>query len=460
VKNQFSHSAAEQIMRAAIDRVDPVRMITDSLSLAGETLTIATEQQSLTVDLTLYDRILVLGAGKAGASMAQGLERVLGERITEGLVAVKYGHTGAAEGSGPPYGGSSPGRIRLIEAGHPVPDGESLRAAREIAALAEAADERTLCIALVSGGGSALVTLPAEGVSLEEIQVTTELLLGAGTPIGEINCVRKHLSAISGGRFCGLAAPATVVALILSDVVGDELESIASGLTAPDPTTFSDALEICRRYGIRDRLPESVGQALEGGLRGERSETPKPGDPLFDRVHPLLIGTNALALEAARVRAEALGFNTLVLTSRLTGEAREIALVFAAIGAEIVARQVPLRRPACVLAGGETTVTLRGSGTGGRNQEIALTVLGEIARRPASYSGVTFLSFGTDGNDGPTDAAGGWASGGILDASAQNMIKRGLAENDSYHVLDTLGALLRTGPTNTNVCDIQILLVE
>ena len=458
----FRHENALKIMHAAIRRVDPVGMIRDCLAVDGDQLRINTGERAISFDLTRYDRVLVLGAGKAGASMARGLEDVLGARITDGLVAVKYGHTGESAGTGS-------GRVRLWEAGHPVPDANSLRAAREIAVLAEAADERTLCIALISGGGSALVTLPAEyetdiSVTLEDIQATTQLLLGAGTPIGEINCVRKHLSGISGGRFCNMVAPSTLVALILSDVVGDELESIASGLTAPDPTTFDDALRICRDYRIIDSLPERVRAMLEAGSRGAIPETPKPGDGVFQTVYPVLIGTNALALEAARARAEALGYNTLVLTSRLTGEAREIARLFTGVGAEIAARETPLERPGCILAGGETTVTLRGNGLGGRNQEMALTVLAEIADRPMAYTGVTFLSFGTDGNDGPTDAAGGWASAKIAreveQGPGRGALARALAGNDSYYFLESVGALLKTGPTNTNVCDIQVLLVE
>lgn len=460
----FRHENALKIMHAAIRRVDPAGMIRDCLSVDGDQLRIESDGHSLSFDLTRYNRVLVLGAGKAGASMARGLEDLLGERISDGLVSVKYGHTGERAGSE-----TTLDRIRLLEAGHPVPDANSLRAAREIATLAEAADEQTLCIALISGGGSALVTLPAEygdglSVTLEDIQETTQLLLGAGTPIGEINCVRKHLSGISGGRFCCMVAPATLVGLILSDVVGDELESIASGLTAPDPTTYGDALRICREYGILDSLPGRVRTMLDAGYHGEIPETPKPNDPVFASVHPVLIGTNALALEAARTQAEASGYNTLVLTSRLTGEAREIARLFTGMGAEIAARGVPLSRPACVLAGGETTVTLRGNGLGGRNQEMALAVLAEIAHRPTAFTGVTFLSFGTDGNDGPTDAAGGWASPEIASVAerggGRSGLSRALGNNDSYRFLESVGALLKIGPTNTNVCDIQVLIVE
>jgi glycerate-2-kinase len=430
------------------------------------------ESARIEFDLNTFDRIVVVGAGKAGAPMAAGVEAVLGDRIADGLVAVKHGHT--ATPAGTPLR-----RVRLIEAGHPVPDAASERAAREIADLVASADERTLVIAVISGGGSALVTLPADtaqldpgrgagaariAVTLSDIQQTTQLLLGAGTPIGDINCVRKHLSGISGGRFCRIAAPATVLALILSDVVGDRLDSIASGLAAPDPTTFADAWAICERDGIVDRLPGTVRELLAAGVAGAVPETPKPYDPVFSRVHPVLVGTNALALEAARQRAEQLGYHTLVLTSRLVGEAREVAHLFSGIAAEINARGVPLERPACVLAGGETTVTLRGAGKGGRNQEMALAVLEDIAQDPAAYDGATFLSAGTDGNDGPTDAAGAWATPELatLSAAAEVVPTRAeaLATNDAYHHFDAIGGLLRTGPTNTNVCDVQVLLVE
>jgi glycerate 2-kinase len=449
-------NAGRSIMEAAIRRVDPVRMITDCVSLQGEELRIATEDDSYSLSLKDFRRIVVLGAGKAGASMAYGLETVLSDRIDDGLVSVKYGHTGAS--------GQRLSRVRLIEAGHPVPDENSLKAGGEIASMAMAADRDTLILVVISGGGSALLTLPAEhgnaAVDLEDIRQTTELLLGAGTPIGEINCVRKHLSGISGGRFCSMAAPATVIPLILSDVVGDELDSIASGLAAPDPTTFDDALAICRTYGIVDRLPEAVAAMLEAGASGRIPDTPKPGDPIFRTVRPVLIGTNAQAVEAADRLATDLGYNTLVLTSRLVGEAREIAHLFTAMAADVVSRNVPVARPACILAGGETTVTLRGTGTGGRNQEMALAVLADMASRPASYDGVTFLSFGTDGNDGPTDAAGGWATPELATQTTPGAITAALADNDAYHLLDSIGALVKTGPTNTNVCDIQVLLVE
>lgn len=450
----MNQQAARQIAESALKRIDPVRMITDCLTVRGDTLEIATETRELTLDLSRYNRIVVLGTGKAGASMALGIERVLGDRIDQGLVVVKYEHLRELE------------RIEVLEAGHPVPDENGVAATRRIVEIAEQADEKTLCLVLISGGGSALLTLPMTTdeveITLEDTQRTTELLLEAGTPIQEINCIRKHISAVSGGRFCRSLHPATTISLILSDVVGDELESIASGLTCPDPTTFDNAWEIAKKYRIADRLPERVRAVLEAGCAGRIAETPKPGDEAFSRVQNILIGTNAVALEAARRRAEELGFNTLVLTSQLTGEAREIARVFAAISRDVVRAGMPMAQPACLLAGGETTVTVTGSGKGGRNQEMALAFLAEVAARPKAFAGVTFLSTATDGNDGPTDAAGAFASVELAEkaATAELSITGHLVDNDSYRFFEAIDGLYKTGPTNTNVCDLQILLVE
>ena len=450
----MNQKAAHSIATAALERVDPVRMITDCVTLQDDTLQIDTVNQHLTFDLSRFTRIMVFGAGKATAAMAFGVEKVLGGRISGGLIVVKYDHVRELQ------------HIELQQAGHPVPDENGVAAAQRMVDLAEQADEQTLCLVLISGGGSALLTLPAtvdeHQITLQDTQQTTSLLLEAGTPIQEINCIRKHISAISGGRFCRSLHPATSVSLILSDVVGDELESIASGLTSPDSTTFEDAWRIAEKYRIADRLPDRVRRALQAGRSGELAETPKPGDAAFERVHNVLIGTNAQALEAARRKAEQLGYNTLVLTSQLTGEAREIAKLFSGIARDLVRFEAPLRKPACILAGGETTVTLHGSGKGGRNQEMALAFLAEVSARSNAFTGVTFLSTATDGNDGPTDAAGAFASVALASRAekAELSIPRYLAQNDSYHFFEQLDALYKTGPTNTNVCDLQILLVE
>lgn len=442
------------IARAAIDRVNPYTMVKNIVALKNNTLRINTEDASCTVNLLDFTRIIVLGAGKATAPMAKAMEEILGERLSEGVIAVKPGHTADLK------------IIRQMEAGHPVPDRGSLDAAEETARLASEADEKTLVINLISGGGSALLTLPFSNggrtLSLEDMQTATNVLLKSGADIIEMNCIRKHLSGIKGGRLAELAFPATVKCLILSDVVGDDLQSIASGLTVPDNSTWQDAMEIVKRYGLERRLPTPVMDVLSAGLEGELPDTPKPGSPAFQKTENILIGTNAQALTAARRRADDLGYTTAVLTSRLTGEAGETAKFFAGIAQDLSVSGMLCGKPACILAGGETTVTIRGTGKGGRNQELALSFLREIDRHPETFSGVLFASVATDGNDGPTDAAGAYASTDILQKAraAGLSINEYLANNDAYHFFEALGGLIKTGPTNTNVCDIQILLAE
>ena len=445
---------AEAIFRAALDRVDPVRMMRRVLRLERDVLYVETEISSARFDLSAFDRVVVTGMGKATARMALGLEEVLGDRIAGGLVAVKTGHVEALR------------RVRLVEAAHPVPDESSSRAAEEILALAKTCDERTLVITLISGGGSALLCAPARGadgrplLGLDEKKDVTRVLLACGATIHEINCVRKHLSGIKGGRLARAYAPATSLNLMLSDVVGDDLDVIASGPTVPDPTTFGEALEVIRRHGVGERIPPAALRALEAGAAGLIEETPKPGDPAFERTTNVLIGTNHQALLAAEAKARALGYATLVLTSRLTGEAREAALALLGIGEDIALGGFPLRTPACLIAGGETTVTLKGNGKGGRNQEMALAFLAALPRSGAGRR-ITFLAASTDGNDGPTDAAGAFASleiAGRARASGLDATSS-LAANDSYHFHERADSLLLTGPTNTNVSDVAILIV-
>jgi len=444
---------AEAIFRAGLERVDPLRMMRQVLSLSGDTLTCTTEKESFALDLSRHRRILVLGAGKASARMARGLEDLLGDRITAGLVAVKEGHLEELS------------RIQLLETAHPVPDHRSAEAAVQILDLASSAGEGDLVLVLVSGGGSAILAAPAReqghALTLADKQAVTRELLACGANIHEINCLRKHLSAIKGGRLARAIAPARCVSLILSDVVGDDLDSIASGLTVPDPTTWADAWGVVERYCLADRIPRAARDLLESGLAGSAPDTPKADDPAFAATRTVLIGTNFQALLAAQAKAQELGYGTLLLTSRLTGEAREIAGLFLGLAKEIAANQLPLPCPACIIAGGETTVTLRGPGRGGRNQEMALAYLAGLSASPRGAERAVFLSASTDGSDGPTDAAGAFASLDILrQAEAQGLSPfPALAANDSYTFFDSLGALLKTGPTNTNVCDIHVLLV-
>ena len=445
-----------EIFEAGVAAVEPGRLVAEALSLSGDRLSVRGGGAPLDLDLSDFDRILVIGAGKATGRMAAAAEEILGDRISGGAIAVKF-----------PEEGKTLRRIRVKVGGHPVPDAGSVDAAEAISERARSADARTLVLHLVSGGGSALLAAPwrdetGAGTSLADKRETTRLLLGCGAAIGEINCVRKHLSGIKGGRLAGWLAPATVISLILSDVVGDRLDVISSGPTVPDPTTFSDAAEILDRYGIRDRIPESARTVLARGLAGEIPETPRPADSAFQRVHNRVIGTNFRALTAAKERAEELGYATMILTSRVTGEAREAAKFLWGVAADAATRSVPLSPPCCILAGGETTVTLRGHGKGGRNQETALAFLAEMAREPGIARSIHFLGAATDGDDGPTDAAGAFADAEAVDRAktADLSIADHLRRNDAYPFFRAIDALFQPGPTGTNVCDLTILLVR
>ncbi|HWQ56471.1 MAG TPA: glycerate kinase [Bryobacteraceae bacterium] len=415
------------IFRAALKAADPAGAVARALE-AGK--------------YDRYRRIFVIGAGKAGATMAHAAERVLGRRIEAGLINTKYGHVAKLR------------RIELNECGHPVPDERGVEGARRIAAMAEGAGADDLVICLVSGGASALLPLPAEPVTLAEKQEITRLLLACGANIHEINAVRKHISSIKGGQLARLAAPAAVESLLLSDVIGDDLDVIGSGPTAPDASTFGRALEILDKYGLRARAPEAVRKRLERGAEGEIPETPKPGDEVFRRTGNRVIGSNRLAVDAAAAHARELGYRPLVLSTFVEGETREIARMHAAIAKEIVHSGRPVKRPACIITGGETTVTLKGQGKGGRNQEFVLAAAIDIA----GMHDVVVLSAGTDGTDGPTDAAGAIADGRTLERNP--CAPEFLANNDAYHYFAPLGDLVMTGPTGTNVMDVRILLAR
>jgi hydroxypyruvate reductase len=391
-------------------------------------------------------RVLVVGAGKASGAMAAAAETILGDRIAGGLVVVKDGYVAETR------------RIRLVEAGHPVPDARGEAAARQIRALVEEAGPDDLVLVLVSGGGSALTPAPVPPITLADKQAMTRLLLSAGASINQLNAVRKHCSLLKGGQLARAAPPARVHALLLSDVIGDPLDVIASGPTAPDASTFADALAILERFELTGRAPASIVDRLERGARGEIPETPKPDDPVFRRVTNTVIGNNALVVDAAAERARALGYTPHVLTRSLEGEARDVASSLVALARRIREGGGPVAAPACVIAGGETTVTVRGQGRGGRCQEWALAALIALD----GIDGVVALAAGTDGTDGPTDAAGAVVDG----ASAGRARKLGhdpasrLADNDSNPVLAALGDLVVTGPTNTNLLDLYLLLVE
>jgi hydroxypyruvate reductase len=436
-------------------------MVRACCALEGRRLRLRTEDSDHTVDLDRYQRVLLLGVGKASVGMGRGIVDLLGPRLTDGLLVTKEAPAAETEAAA----ASALGPVTVLEAGHPVPDERSSAAAERMLELAEGADEHTLVLIVISGGGSALLSAPWAGehpIELSDKQRTTELLLRSGADIRELNTVRKHLSAVKGGRLAAALHPARTVSLILSDIVGDPLDAIASGPTVADPTTYEDAASVLERYGLQLEVPSAVFALVEAGRRGDVPDTPKPGDPVLGAVTNVLLGTNLHGLRAAIARAEELGYRVLSLGSRISGEAREVAKVFTGIAADVAARGVPIAPPACIIAGGETTVTVRGTGKGGRNQEQALAALAEMQREPELFERVSMLFASTDGNDGPTDAAGAWADPAFLESAAAAGLAPAelLANNDAYTFFDGVKGLLRTGATGTNVCDYQITLVD
>ena len=442
MSRQRMRREAKAIFQASVEAADPSRCIHQNVRLCQEILQIG----QTTYHLSDFRRIFVIGAGKASVPMAQAVEQILADRITGGVINTKYGHSRPLQ------------RIEVNEAADPLPDERGMEGTEKIVKLLKEADKETLVLCILSGGGSALMPHPAAGISLEEKQQTTQRLLQSGASIEETNAIRKHLSGIKGGRLCQLAHPARVVTLILSDVVGNKLETIASGPTVADPSTFADCLRIVERYDLVGRLPPTVIRRLQAGVRGGVEETPKPGDRIFSSCQNLVVGDNRLAVEAARAKAISLGYNTLVLSTQIEGEAREVARVYAALAKEVLSSGNPISSPACLIGGGETTVTVKGAGKGGRNQELVLAAAVQID----GLRDVVILSGGTDGTDGPTDAAGAVADGQTVRRAKQMGLSASdcLRENDSYQFFRSLGDLLMTGPTGTNVMDIQIVLVR
>ena len=432
---------ARQIFQAGLQAVDPLEAIMRHVTLNDNVLRISDRQ----FKLKDYDRILVVGAGKAVAPMAKAVEDLLGNHISDGVMVVKDGH------------GLPLKKIRVCEASHPVPDERGVKGTEEILSLAETAGKRDLVICLISGGGSALLIAPVHDISLEDKQNATKLLLACGATIHEFNAVRKHLSRVKGGRLAQMAYPATVTSLILSDVVGDDLDVIASGPTVPDFSTFDDAKQILKDYGIWDQLAPTVRNHLEKGTSSQIEDTPKSDNTVFQQCSQVMVGTNLQALKAAGREAQRLGYHPLILSSKVEGEAREVAKFYTAIAREALSSQNPLKPPVCVLAGGETTVTLTGEGRGGRNQEFALAAALTIA----GLDNIVVLSGGTDGTDGPTDAAGAIGDGTTVARALEKGLdpKNFLRRNDSYNLFLKLEDLLMTGPTRTNVMDMYMLLV-
>lgn len=432
---------ALKLVHAALAAVEPAQALKRQFRRNGDQLLVA----GRTYDLRRYRRIFVVGGGKAGAPMAQAIEEVLGDRITAGLLNVKYGYT-------------APTRVvELNQAGHPIPDEKGVAGAQRMADLVKDAGTGDLVIALISGGGSALMSLPVPGITLADKRRLTDALLRSGATINEMNTIRKHLSQIKGGGLARLAHPADVITLMLSDVVGSPLDVIASGPTVPDTTTFRDAWNVLESHGLVDDLPKSIAERLQAGMKGEVPETPKAGDPIFNSCHNVLIASNEIAARAAVDQAGAEGLNAMLLSTYVEGEAREVARVATAVAKEIVHSGNPVRSPACLILGGETTVTVKGRGLGGRNQELALSA----AIHLAGLKDAMVVTLATDGSDGPTDAAGAI----VDDETYRRACELGLdpqqflADNDSYHFFQRLGDLVITGPTNTNVNDLTFVLV-
>jgi glycerate 2-kinase len=434
--------AMEEILRAGLDAVDPERAVRRYVRREDETLFVG--EGSYRLDR--FKRVILAGAGKGTAPMAKALEDILGDRLSSGLIIVKYGY------------GMPLKKTSVVEAGHPIPDEAGLSAAGELLGRLRECREQDLVICAFSGGGSALLPSPIPPFTLDEKQACTRLLLECGATIDEINAIRKHLSRTKGGQLAKEAYPATMISLLLSDVVGDRLDVIASGPTVPDESTYRDCLGIVERYDLVDRLPKGVVEHFRKGVAGLVQETPKQGDPVFSRVQNLIVGNNRECLLAAQDKAASLGYHTLVLSSQIEGEAREAARVLAAVAKEIHQVGVPIAPPACILAGGETTVTIHGTGKGGRNQELALA----CAMAIDGWEGISMFSAGTDGTDGPTDAAGATVDGMTCRRAREAGLdpRAFLVANDSYSLFESLGDLIKIGPTRTNVMDIICMLVE
>lgn len=433
--------AARRIFIKGVEAVEPAAAVKRYCRIEGGRLLIGNS----VLDIPAFKRIFVVGAGKASAPMALALEQILGENITRGIVNVKYDHTVPLQ------------RIELVQAGHPVADENGVLGARKILELITGAGHDDLIICLISGGGSALLPLPVDSISLADKQETFRVLTECGATIHEMNTIRKHMSRIKGGHLAKAAHPATVITLMLSDVVGDDLDVIASGPTVPDSTTFRNCFDILDQYDIRGALPANVVCHLEAGLSGRIPETPKIGDTIFANTCNLIVGSNIEAILSAEQEARKLGYKTLVLSSMIEGETRCVAATHCAIAREILRTGHPVQSPACILSGGETTVTIKGKGVGGRNQEFSLAA----AIGLADVGPVVVLCAGTDGTDGPTDAAGAFADPRTVSRGLKLGMDAGkyLAENDAYHFFKPLGDLLITGPTNTNVMDIRVVLV-
>jgi len=439
--NRKARALALKSLEYALNVVDPKQLMKSKLSLKNSILKV----DGHSFYLKKFKNVYVIGGGKASGSMAEALEQILDQYITKGLVNIPHGNKHKTE------------IIKLHEASHPIPDKSGVEGTRRMLKIAEQAKKEDLVICLISGGGSSLMPLPRDGITINDKRELTNMLLKCGATINEINTVRKHISDFKGGWFAKKAYPATVLNLILSDVVGDPLDFIASGPTVPDSTTFSEAIKVLKKHGLWDKAPASIKKVLSSGEKGLIPETPKANDKAFKKVYNVIIGNNTFASLAALEQLRSATLNTLLLTSSLEGEARHVGVMLASIAREVVTSGNPIPKPAGIIAGGETTVTVTGKGLGGRNQEISLAA----ALRMGGMDGVVVASLSTDGVDGPTDAAGAIVDGKTMSRAEEMDLnpEEFLAENDSYNFFSKLGDLIFTGPTGTNVNDVSVIVV-
>jgi glycerate 2-kinase len=439
--NRKARALALKSLEYALNAVDPKQLMKSKLSLKNSILKV----NQYSFDLKKFKNVYVIGGGKASGSIAEALEQILGRHIANGLVNIPHGSKHKTE------------IIKFQEANHPIPDKSGVEGTRRMLEIAEQAKKEDLVICLISGGGSSLMPLPRGGITIKDKRELTNMLLKCGATINEINTVRKHISDFKGGWLAKKAYPATVLNLILSDVVGDPLGFIASGPTVPDSTTFSEAIKVLKKYGLWDKASVSVKKVLSIGEKGLIPETPKAKDKAFKKVYNVIIGNNRFASLAAREQLRSAGSNTLLLTSTMEGEARHVGVMLASIAREVALSGNPVPKPAGIIAGGETTVTVTGKGSGGRNQEISLAA----ALKMGGMDGVVVASLSTDGVDGPTDAAGAIVDGKTIARAAEMDLnpREFLVENDSYNFFSKLGDLIFTGPTGTNVNDVSVIVV-
>lgn len=435
---QKARKIVVELVDGVIKNVDPYLAVKRNVKIEGKKLKVKKHVFSLSE----IERVLVIGGGKASVRMAEALEELLGEKITDGIIVAPKRRPLR--------------KIEVVEAGHPIPTLDGIKGTEKMLSLLEQVNEKDLVFCLLSGGGSALICLPPADLTLEDLRETTDLLLKSGATIHEINIVRKHLSQVKGGQLAAKAQPARVISLIISDVLGNRIDTIASGPTSPDPSTYADALRVLEKYGILKKVPNRVLTHLRKGAGGRIPETPKPNDPLFKNVINSIIADNSDALEAAAKVGKTHRLNVHIFSENMSGEAEKFGKRFADIVKSVAASGVPVKKPALLLCGGETTVRVRGEGKGGRNQELVLSA----ALRIGGLNAV-IASFGTDGIDGPTDAAGAVADGFTL----QRAIHLGLnpiaflERNDSYNFFKQLDDLIITGPTETNVMDVALAVI-